>query len=132
MILKNSWLWRYDVIILQKLPDFRYNWIVNNSKTKVDRDLISLPNDGYGVVALISIHLKMLITCLDRNFGSKLTQNYHFAVKIGRLRKNGKFSKKTKKDNRDSEDSYRKGAIKCKEEVLDKPKFHITFLIWWS
>ena len=44
---------------MQKLPDFRPNQaqievklIVSNSRIKVDRDLILLPNDRYGVVVV--------------------------------------------------------------------------------
>ena len=42
---------------------------------KIDRDLILLPNDRYGVVAFISIYFELLMGCPDREFQGKVGKN---------------------------------------------------------
>ena len=39
---------------------------------KIDRDLILLPNDRYGVVASIYIYFEFLLGCPDREFQIKV------------------------------------------------------------
>ena len=59
---------------------------------KVERDLPLLPRDRYRVVALISIHLKLLIRCPNREFlWSNLIQN---SLLRGKSRKIGKLNKR--------------------------------------
>ena len=45
---------------------------MNNSKIKVDRDLILLPNHRYRVVAFITIRLELLMRCHDWEFWVKV------------------------------------------------------------
>ena len=42
---------------------------------KIDRDLILLPNDRYGVVASISIYFDFLLGCPNREFQIKVEQS---------------------------------------------------------
>ena len=46
-----------------------------SSSSNHDVMIISLPNDNYGVVNLISISLKLFIECPGRDLWLKLSQN---------------------------------------------------------
>ena len=79
---------------MQKLPDSRpnkaqieENLILNNSRTKVARDLNLLPNYRYREITLISIHLQLSIKYIDREYRVEFDLKLPF---LGKNRKSGK------------------------------------------
>ena len=65
--------------------------------TKIDRDLILLPNDRYEVVALISIFFEFLMGCPDLEFQVKVENFKILGEKSGNGEKSRKFFKKLRK-----------------------------------
>ena len=63
-------------------------------RIKVDRDLILLPNVRHRVVALISIHLKLSMRCLDQEFWFKVDPKLPFLGKNREIGKNMEIKKK--------------------------------------
>ena len=64
---------------------------------KIDRDLILLPNDRYGVVALVSIYFELLMGCPNRKFQFKVDQKLKFFRENWEIEKNQEIFKKNKK-----------------------------------